>query len=77
MIIIYIDKNFIFSVKSHSVFTHQRNYNPEDIKKLAEQREKYRQEKNWQKADQIRKEIKKLGFEIEDTAQGSKIKKGC
>ncbi len=29
-----VDKNFIFSVKSHSVFTHQRNYVPEDIKKF-------------------------------------------
>ena len=50
---------------------------PAGIKELAERREKYRQEKNWQKADQIRKEIEKLGFEIEDTSQGSKIKKGC
>jgi cysteinyl-tRNA synthetase len=50
---------------------------PAGIKELAEKREKYRKEKNWEKADQIRKKIKKLGFEIEDTSQGSKIKKGC
>src|SRR4030042_6896132 len=48
---------------------------PAGIKELAEKREKYRKEKNWKKADQIRKEIKKLDFEIEDTAQGPKLKK--
>jgi len=47
---------------------------PAGIKELAEKREKYRKEKNWKKADQIRKEIKKLGFEIEDTPKGPKIR---
>jgi len=47
---------------------------PEKIKKLAKQREKYREEKEWKKSDEIRKEIEKLGYQIEDTPQGSKIK---
>jgi len=50
---------------------------PAGIKELAEKREKYRKEKNWEKADQIRKEIEKLGFKVEDTSQGADIKKGC
>ena len=46
---------------------------PEQIKKLAKQREKYRIEKQWEKADQIRKEIEKLGYSVEDTKKGTKI----
>jgi cysteinyl-tRNA synthetase len=49
---------------------------PSQIKKLAEEREKARQEKNWQKADELRKEIEKLGYRIEDTEKGPKIKNG-
>ena len=47
---------------------------PKQVLKLVEQREKYRQQANWQKADLIRKKIKELGFEIEDTEQGPQIK---
>ncbi len=48
---------------------------PEKIQELVKLREKYRQEKNWQKADEIRQEIKKLGYLIKDTAEGTKIRK--
>jgi len=47
---------------------------PIEIKELAEKREKYRQAKDFNKADEIRKQIEKLGFEIEDTEKGSKVK---
>ena len=47
---------------------------PQKIKKLAEQREKYRKEKNWKKADKIRKEIEKLGYKIKDTSKGPEVK---
>jgi len=47
---------------------------PEKIKKLAQQREKYRKEKNWRLADEIRKKIKQKGYLLEDTKQGPKIK---
>jgi len=46
-----------------------------DIKKLAELREEYRKNKQWQKADETRKEIEKMGYLVEDTKQGPKIKK--
>lgn len=39
---------------------------PQKIIDLAEQRKKYRLEKNFEKADQIRKKIEKLGYQIED-----------
>lgn len=48
---------------------------PENIKKLAEQREQLRQEKKWDEADEIRKEIENFGYAIEDTEQKPKIKK--
>ncbi|MGE4554923.1 MAG: cysteine--tRNA ligase [Candidatus Paceibacterota bacterium] len=46
---------------------------PQKIKKLVSQREKYRQEKNWPLADEIREKIKKEGYLIEDTVWGPKI----
>jgi cysteinyl-tRNA synthetase len=48
---------------------------PTEIKKLAENREKFRKEKNWAKSDRIRKEIEKMGYIIEDTENGFKLKK--
>ncbi len=47
---------------------------PKKIKKLVQLREKYRKLKDFQKADQIREEIKKLGYWVEDTKEGPKIK---
>jgi len=49
---------------------------PADIQKLAQQREKHRKNKQWKKADQVRKEIEKKGYKIKDTSKGPKIKKG-
>lgn len=45
------------------------------IKKLVKLREKYRREKNWKLADEIRNKIKLIGYQIEDTKKGPKIKK--
>jgi len=61
---------FIFKTKKEEKI-------PAKIKNLAAQREKYRQEKKWRKADQIRKKIENLGFQIKDTKEGPEIKKGC
>jgi len=40
---------------------------PEKIKKLVQQREKTRKDKDFNQADKIRKEIEKEGFNIKDT----------
>ncbi|MDD5163285.1 MAG: cysteine--tRNA ligase [Candidatus ainarchaeum sp.] len=48
---------------------------PEEVKKLAEEREKARTEKNWGLADEIRKKIIDKGYAIDDTPEGTKIKK--
>jgi len=48
---------------------------PQEIIKLAEERKRYRMEKNFQKADEIRKKIETLGYQIEDLPQNQyKIK---
>lgn len=49
---------------------------PREIKKLADEREKAREDKDFPKADQLRKEMEKKGFILEDTKEGYKIKKG-
>ncbi len=48
---------------------------PDEIKKLSKKREELRQQKKWSEADQIREEIEKLSFSIEDTPKGTKINK--
>jgi len=48
---------------------------PQNVLELARDRQRARSEKNWQLADELRKEIEKLGFTVEDTKSGPKIKK--
>ena len=48
---------------------------PEEIKKLAQEREEARHAKNFSKSDELRKEIEKKGYEIKDTDKGYKISK--
>jgi len=48
---------------------------PPQIKKLIQERRQFRSQGNFSKADTIRKKIEKAGWLIEDTPQGSKIKK--
>ena len=47
---------------------------PLEVKKLINARKKYRNEQNWQKADEIRIEIEKQGYLVEDTKTGQIIK---
>ncbi|MFA5340495.1 MAG: cysteine--tRNA ligase [Clostridia bacterium] len=49
---------------------------PDDIKNLAEQRIDARKNKNWKMSDELRDEIKRLGYSINDTPNGQVIKKG-
>lgn len=48
---------------------------PEEITKLAQEREQVRKEKRWEEADRIRQELKKKGFTVEDTPAGPRVKK--
>ena len=48
---------------------------PNNIKKLVDERENARKNKNFKLADEIRDKINKLGFNISDTDKGPKITK--
>jgi len=48
---------------------------PEEIKKLIEEREKLRKQKQFEKADEIREKIRQLGWEVQDTPDGPKVRK--
>jgi len=48
---------------------------PSEIIKLAEEREKYRKEKDWKRADELRKLINSKRYNIEDMKEGYKISK--
>lgn len=46
---------------------------PSEVLELVEKREKFRKDKNWKEADNIRTEIQELGYEVEDTVYGPLI----
>jgi cysteinyl-tRNA synthetase len=47
---------------------------PEEVRALAEQREKARKMKDFKKADEVRDKIKELGFVVNDTSEGWEIR---
>jgi len=48
---------------------------PAEVMELVKKREKIRKSGDFKEADKIRKQIKKLGFAVEDTPDGAKLKK--
>jgi len=68
-------QNFFKEINSiFDIIDFKKEKVPIKIKKLVQEREKYRKEKNFKKADEIRKEIEALNYQIEDTEKGSIIK---
>ncbi|MBI2196885.1 cysteine--tRNA ligase [Candidatus Daviesbacteria bacterium] len=49
---------------------------PAEVQRLVDQREQTRRSGDFKKSDGLRKKIKKLGFEIEDTPVGPRFKRG-
>ena len=47
---------------------------PAEVQELVEQREKFRQDKNYDESDKIRAQIKDLGYDLEDTVYGPMVK---
>ncbi|MBT3317257.1 cysteine--tRNA ligase [bacterium] len=47
---------------------------PEDIIALAAERDKAREEKNWARADELRDELQKKGYLVEDSSAGTVVK---
>ena len=56
------------------VMQHEKADIPAEILKKAEMREKARKEKDFANADRIRDELEKLGYVIEDTPKGPRVK---
>jgi cysteinyl-tRNA synthetase len=50
---------------------------PENIKALAEERQKARVDKDWQKSDELRNKIKEAGYEITDDKDSSTFSLAC
>jgi len=48
---------------------------PEEVMQLVKAREEARKHKDFQKSDELRKEINSLGYEVKDTNEGQKISK--
>ncbi len=48
---------------------------PPEVQKLVNEREMARKEKNFTRSDELREQIKNLGYEVEDTIYGPLIKK--
>ncbi|SRR5258708_1876326 len=44
---------------------------PAEVQKIVDERQKARAEKNWQKSDELRVKLQKMGFEVMDDANGS------
>jgi len=65
-----VDKSFGFIFRKR-----KRKYIPLTVEALLKEREQYRQANNFDKADELRAEIKKLGYTIDDTPHGPVVKK--
>jgi cysteinyl-tRNA synthetase len=48
---------------------------PQEIQQMALDREAARQDKQWQRADELRDAVLAAGYVIEDTHEGPKVKK--
>ncbi len=46
---------------------------PAEVEKLVKEREQARKNKDFQKSDELRKEINSLGYEVKDTAEGPRL----
>jgi cysteinyl-tRNA synthetase len=68
------DFDKILGLKLRDLAHHTTNIQ-ENIKKLSRDRENLRKSNKWQEADEVRKEIEKMGYIIEDTGRGSRIRR--
>jgi cysteinyl-tRNA synthetase len=48
---------------------------PADIQAIAEERDKVRKDKNWAKSDELRDELKKMGWIVKDSKEGFKLER--
>jgi len=58
-----------------AVMSFEKQIIPESIKKLMEQRNKARKNKDWQTSDKLREQIQKQGYRVHDEKDGSYLSK--
>ena len=61
--------------KVFGILKHERDEVPKDVRVLAETREQARKNKDWKLSDDLRNRIKELGWIVEDTATGYRLRK--
>jgi len=71
-LILQFDKIFGFNL---GLLKKEKVVVPAAVKKLAEEREVARQQKDWKKSDELRTAIQKLGYTIADTKEGYELKR--
>lgn len=75
-------KDMLAATKVLQIYNEVFGIVPEDtnyyseIEEIVSQREVARQQKNFKLADELREQIKNLGYEVEDTTYGPLVKKG-
>ncbi|MDE1974901.1 MAG: cysteine--tRNA ligase [Patescibacteria group bacterium] len=70
-----LDFDRVFGLKLGSLPCPTDEVIPDNVRALADEREQARQAKDWKKADKLRGEIERLGYELRDAAGGAAIKK--
>ncbi len=68
-------KSFIEEIDSVFGLLEKEFNIPEEVIKLVEEREQARKNKDFKKADEIREKIRSMGFIVEDSPEGPKIKR--
>ena len=75
------DEIYKFFVKINGIFNIidfkklKKSNIPDEVKKLLRDRESYRKNSEWQKADEARQELLKYGYEVQDSKKVSTLKK--
>ncbi|MGN1077383.1 MAG: cysteine--tRNA ligase [Candidatus Gallimonas sp.] len=46
---------------------------PEEVRSVAEERKRAREEKNWQKSDELREELRRMGYAVKDSREGYEL----
>ena len=68
-------KDLMLSIDKVFGILEEKTEVPKEVKELAEKREQARKNKDFKMSDQLRDEIKSLGYYTDDTKEGYVIKK--
>ena len=74
-LIMIADEILGLGLKELSAISYQLSEVPDEIRDLQSKREELRKEKKFSEADGVRKEIEALGYIVEDTKDGIRVKK--